>query len=391
MNDGLLIDQPSGFGWTALIFVLYVLFGVLPACGVLYVVYYLLTLPLRRNERARLFLDLLESGLKEGRTPEMVIAGLGASHVRAMGDPEDLFFISANLRRGIPLSNSLDQLPHLLPVRVRAMIRSGERIGDLTKVLPACRQSLEDGPSRVRGAANYVFLLGGAITPVAIFITLSLRIMVLPKFVEVFYGLGEGIALPAFTRMVLGGRNFMTAIQVALLGFIWAAAAIYVFNPRWRILAGLSDWLAWHLPWRRKRFQRDFSAMLAVLLDSEMPEAEAVRLAGESTGNRVFARRAAKVCARLREGVKLTEAISALDDSGELRWRIANALRHGGGFARALGGWHEALDAKAFQLEQSAAHLATTGLVLLNGLIVASVIIAIFLVIVQLTNNAALW
>ena len=38
------------------------------------------------------------------------------------------------------------------------------------------------------------------------------------------------------------------------------------------------------LPWRRKRFQRDFSAMLAVLLDAEVPETEAVGLAAEATG-----------------------------------------------------------------------------------------------------------
>ena len=51
----------------ALSLVIYLLLGFLPVCGVIYVLYFLLTLPLRRNERARLFLDLLELGLKEGR------------------------------------------------------------------------------------------------------------------------------------------------------------------------------------------------------------------------------------------------------------------------------------------------------------------------------------
>lgn len=45
----------------ALTLVIYVVLGLLPVCGVIYVLYFLLTLPLRRNERARLFLDLLES------------------------------------------------------------------------------------------------------------------------------------------------------------------------------------------------------------------------------------------------------------------------------------------------------------------------------------------
>ena len=40
--------------------------------------------------------------------------------------------------------------------------------------------------------------------------------------------------------------------------------------------------LRFWLPWRRKRMQRDFSAMLALLLDSEVPEQKAVSLAAAS-------------------------------------------------------------------------------------------------------------
>ena len=46
-------------------FVVYVVLGLVPAAGGLYLIYFLLTLPMRRNERARMFLDLLELGLKQ--------------------------------------------------------------------------------------------------------------------------------------------------------------------------------------------------------------------------------------------------------------------------------------------------------------------------------------
>jgi type II secretory pathway component PulF len=137
--------------------------------------------------------------------------------------------------------------------------------------------------------------------------------------------------------------------------------------------------------------QRDFSAMLAVLLDAETPETEAVTLAAEATANRVWIRRAAKVRALLSRGVKLSEAISALDDSGELKWRLANALHRRGGFLRALTGWHEALDAKAFQLAQTAAQTTTTAVVLLNGVMVASVVLGVFVALIALLNAATLW
>jgi type II secretory pathway component PulF len=157
------------------------------------------------------------------------------------------------------------------------------------------------------------------------------------------------------------------------------------------VLPGVPDHVLYLLPWRRKRLQRDFSAMLAVLLDSGVPEGEAVLLAGESTGNSVLLRRAHKVRARLNEGVKLPEAIRILDDAGELRWRLANALRGAGGFLPALAGWHEALDAKAFQLEQAAAQITTTVVVLLNGMVVACIVIGMFIVLIDLINQATLW
>jgi len=94
----------------------------------------------------------------------------------------------------------------------------------------------------------------------------------------------------------------------------------------------------------------------------------------------------------LAQGVKLPEAVRALDDSGELQWRLANALHGGGrGFVKALTSWHEALDAKAFQLEQTAAQVTTTLLVLLNVFIVACILIGMFLPLIQLLNQASLW
>ena len=101
--------------------------------------------------------------------------------------------------------------------------------------------------------------------------------------------------------------------------------------------------------------------------------------------------RGRQIVARLQGGAALPDALRAVDHDGELSWRIANALRGRRGFLRALTGWHEALDAKAFQLEQSAAQIATTLLVLFNGLIVASIVIGMFIVLIDLLNQATLW
>jgi hypothetical protein len=88
----------------------------------------------------------------------------------------------------------------------------------------------------------------------------------------------------------------------------------------------------------------------------------------------------------LEKGVKLDNAVRDFDDTGEFHWRLTNATHAHGGFLSALRGWHAALDAKAFQQEETATHMLTSGLVILNGLIVALIATAMFGILVAVLN-----
>src|SRR5436190_4175444 len=103
--------------------VLYVVFGLLPIAALVYGIYFLLTLPLRRAERARFFLDLLEMGLRDGRTPEASIIEASASADRALG--ARFLWLGEHLKKGLRLSDTLGLVPRLLPEQIRAMLRTG--------------------------------------------------------------------------------------------------------------------------------------------------------------------------------------------------------------------------------------------------------------------------
>src|SRR5688572_3926828 len=147
--------NPAGtvVGFVALL-LLYLAFSVPLVCGVLYGFYVLLTLPMRRNERARMFLDLFELGLEDGRTPEAAALEVSASKDSSLGSRVQR--LSIYLQSGMRLSEALALEPRLLPPQVCAMLKAGERIGSVAKVLPACRQLLRDSVSQVRGALNYL-------------------------------------------------------------------------------------------------------------------------------------------------------------------------------------------------------------------------------------------
>jgi type II secretory pathway component PulF len=158
-----------------------------------------------------------------------------------------------------------------------------------------------------------------------------------------------------------------------------------------RLFPALGDRLNCALPWRRKRLQRDFASMLALLLDGGVPEPEAVALAADCTANFLFIRRAQRAIGALKQGVKLTEAIQIMDDSGEFRWRLTNALHAQGGFFKAIAGWNESLDAKAFQQQQATAQVVTSGLVVMNGLFVGTIAVSVFSVLIAIINRGVLW
>jgi type II secretory pathway component PulF len=202
------------------------------------------------------------------------------------------------------------------------------------------------------------------------------------------------VPIPCAWMFALAWR--LIYVHLGLIVLLQVLCVCYVGGPR--LKGWFKNWIfpfgdafSLRLPWRRKRLQRDFSSMLAMLLDAGLPEARAVQLAAASTANRILERRADDVSAALAEGVPLTEAVQRFDSSGELRWRLANAAHSRQGFLDALAGWIEALDAKAFQQEQTAAQLLTSGLVLFNGTLVGLFAVGVFMILTTMIREGALW
>jgi type II secretory pathway component PulF len=365
----------------------------LPVLGLAgYLVYRLFSAPLRRQERARLVLDLIELGLERGETPERTLIEAADLRERRLGRP--LRRLGALLREGLRLGAALELTPGLVPPAVAAMLRAGDTLGNLRLALPAARRLLSEGLAQVSHAHHYLVVLVFVTTPAWVVTFGALAIWVLPGLQRVVEDLeGEFSGLLAG---LLAWRVPLLAGQLALLGALWGVALVYCAGPRMtRWLAhrlGLDpDRWALRLPWRRRRLQRDFTTLLAAALDAGLPEPQALALAGAGTDNAVWRERARMAETELARGVKLPEALAGLDETGELRWRLANGAFGRGGFLAALAGWREALEARAFRDEQVSAQLLTTGLVLLNGGLVTLLTVGVFQVLVNFIQIAVLW
>jgi type II secretory pathway component PulF len=367
---------------------------VLPLVVLLVAARVFIVLPLRRRERALAFLDLLEMSVKRGRSPENMIVEIAATGDRTLG--KDFCRLAAQVQGGASLGRALALVPGFLPEPNAAMLRAGERVRDIRKVLPPCRAVLAAGPSRAMGAFNYLPVFSPGL-PMLVIVQF-LAIVILPKYQEIWRDLLERRPLPGTTLLFLALARYAAptslvplAVILVLFSLMFERGRRFWFAGCYRVLKPFGDRVLFRLPWRRKRMQRDFSAMLAILLDAGMPEADAVSLAAQSTANGVFIARAQMVVERLRQGVKLTEAIRALDDTGEFQWRLANAAHAGTGFLRALQGWHDALEAKAFQQEQAASQAISTVFIVLNGALACWIALAIFQPMVKVIQEGTMW
>ena len=382
--------------------VLQVLFAVLLGClfigGPLallsWAAYGLLSLPMRRQERARFFLHLLENCLRQGQPLEAAFIEMANVRDRSPGVQFHLF--AAHLEEGDRFADALRKVPGLLPPPVTALLHAGLELGDLRAVLPACRMQLHDARSSLSGMLNYFLVFAVGLAPMALLLLNLLTIYVLPKYKEIAEGMFEGAALPAGLRFVLDGFHLGMAAEAALFLVVLVVLIAYAGGPgltshlRWKGFP-LLDWLAWRVPWKRKRMQRNFAAALSLLLDHGVPEATALRLAADCTVNEIFRHRAARAIAGLAQGKPLAEAVQALDPAGEFRWRLTNGVHGHGGFVGALRGWLESLDAKAFQQEQAAAQVFSTALVVFNGVIVGCVCAGVFGLLTQFIRIGTLW
>ena len=387
LHSMLLFDDAGHWGWRVMTFVWSLL--LVPVAGV--VIYFLFSLPLRRQERTRIFIDLLDVSLAQGFSPEQAIVSIAQSRERSVG----LRFhqLAARLEDGLRLSDALERRPRWLPGPVRRMLRAGEEIGNLRAVVPACRAWVTAGTTQMWKAQHYLMLLVLA-APFTLWTLMVITIYIWPKFKQIMDDMGvtEGTSVAEYVI----GNPLVIAFTALLPLVILFLALAHIGGTQWladsnRSIRSLVDWISYALPWRRKRMQRDFSAILAVLLDYHVPEEKAIELAADCTDNHVFRLLAAQTRADLKQGVALPEAVRHLDDAGEFRWRIASAAQSVGGFLPSLRYWHESLEAKAFQQEQAATQLFTSGLILANGVVVALLAIGVFQMLIHLINEGVLW
>lgn len=336
-----------------------------------------MTLPLRRQERARQFLDILSIAVEDGRNPEQVLCeacadGQGSIHLH-------IHLLAAYVGQGAPLPSALRLVDNILPRPVQALLLSGIATGNLPRILPRARSLLESSNAALdvglRGFQAILFttaLLGAALSP-------FLTIVMLPRFFAImaeFSSTPRSNPIGAFTTYV-AQHQFLLPVGFGLSLAILAGAFLFRYASSLVATPGL-DLFRLLVPWHRHRVHRNFALLLGASLDAGLPEEHCVVAAAAATGNRAFERRCHQALTELRRGVPLHQAVARLDSNPAFLWRLRTALCTHGLASTALAGWVEELDAKAQNQQRLATQAFCTLVLALQAGLVASFSITIF-------------
>jgi type II secretory pathway component PulF len=222
--------------------------------------------------------------------------------------------VRARVADGTGLAQAMAQHPRCFNELAISMVRAGQEGGFLEDVLRRIAdftEHQEDLKSKVTGALAYPVVLA-----VVGFVVLNvLIIFFVPKFEPIFKKLEEKGELPALTEWIVSTSHVMQRYGVWVVSAV--GFAIYLFR-RWAATDSgrmKVDAFRLKIPGAGKIFLSlalvRFTRILGTLLHNGIPILQALRIAKDSTGNRVLSLAIEKSAENVKGGDSLAAPLAA--------------------------------------------------------------------------------
>ena len=292
---------------------------------------------------------------------------------------------------GLPLAEALRREPESFPPIYRAMIAAGESSGSLPQIAERLADMLEKqaaAKAKIVAALAYPIIL----SLMAIGVVTLLMISVVPRVVEQFDNAAR--QLPLLTRAVIGISQFMSAywwvlgvvIALALLGFL-RALTVPAFKYRF-------DAFLLRLPFIG-RLIRDVHAAslartLATMIDARLPLVDGLKLSSRTVSNAVQRKALEQITEKVRGGTSLSTALREAGTFPPLLVYLASSGESAGRLGDMLERAADYLEREFAQFTAAAMALLEPLIIIVMGVIVALIILAILLPILQLQDLTGL-
>jgi type II secretory pathway component PulF len=324
---------------------------------------------------------LLKNGIKIDRALETAQKGIKNIALRKI-----MLEVYDDVRKGMPLSDSLEKFPHTFDPLYTSIVKIGEATGKLPTVFADLASNL--GFRKMISAKTRQAML----YPAIIFVVCMLAVIfifnfIVPKFSVLFANINE---LPVYTHLLLVVSNIFQKYQfLGLAIFIILLIALKKLlknNSSKRLIDGalLNIPVIRPLCYTLENFR--FSSSLAVLLKSGVVLSDAFDYAVRSIGNVFLQKQLMLVKKEIKQGQKLSEAMAKTGFLPDIFEGLLEVAEQTGN----LGEVFSEIEARMRErYEDSVTRLITLIepiMILVMGLIVGSVVVVMLLSMVSISD-----
>jgi type IV pilus assembly protein PilC len=291
---------------------------------------------------------------------------------------------------GSTFSEALAQHPKVFNRLYVNMVKAGELGGVLEVVLTRLAEFMEKA-QKIKGKVKAALFYPVAVMIVAVGILYILMVYVIPKFEEVFTGMLEGAQLPAFTRLVLGISRAIKDHALVTGGVVAAVVVLFVILKRTKFGRHAVDKFKLKMPVLGPVVSKvaisRFTRTLGTLISSGVPILQALTIVKETAGNVIVSNAVSAVHESVKEGETITAPLEASAVFPPMVISMVDVGEQTGALPEMLLKIADNYDEEVDNAVTAMTSLLEPIMIVFLGLVVGSIVIAMFLPLIELMNR----
>ncbi len=301
---------------------------------------------------------------------------------------EILAKLATSIEGGSTFSEALAQHPKVFNRLFVNMVKAGELGGVLEVVLKRLAEFSEKA-QKIKGKVKAALFYPIAVLIVAVGIMILLMCFVVPKFKDVFSGMG--FKLPGFTLFVMGVSDIIKNNILATMGVVAVCVVLFMLFIRTKFGCHL-----WHKtllvmpafgPVISKVAISRFTRTLGTLVSSGVPILQALTIVRETAGNVIVANAVSKIHESVKEGETIT---APMESSGVFPPMVVSMVDVGeqtGALPEMMMRIADDYDEQVDNAVSAMTSLLEPIMIVFLAVIVGSIVIAMFLPLIQMISN----
>lgn len=296
--------------------------------------------------------------------------------------------LAASIEGGSTFSEALAQHPKVFNRLFVNMVKAGELGGVLEVVLKRLAEFSEKA-QKIKGKVKAALFYPIAVLIVAIGIMILLMTFVVPKFKDVFAGMG--FELPGFTVFVLKCSDMVRLHIVNTMGAIAVVVVLFLLFIKTKF--GRRIWDKTKLvmpptgPVVTKVSISRFTRTLGTLISSGVPILQALTIVKETAGNVIISSAVAKVHESVKEGETITAPLEASRVFPPMVVSMVDVGEQTGALPEMLLKIADNYDEEVDNAVAAMTSLLEPIMIVFLALIVGSIVIAMFLPLIAMITN----